>query len=95
MSEMVRIAVSEQFRHPEQIGLDSIYDLTTDANSIELVSDLVHHCILVSALRRHHHQCYCLCQALSLQMYHHLIHHLIRLHILVSALDQHHHQCHL
>ena len=41
MSEMVRIAVSEQFRHPELIGLDSIYDLTTGANSIELVSDLV------------------------------------------------------
>ena len=41
MSEIVRIAVSEQFRHPELIGLDSIYDLTTDVNSIELVSDLV------------------------------------------------------
>jgi len=38
---MVRIVVSEQFRHPELIGLDSIYDLTTGANSIELVSDLV------------------------------------------------------
>ena len=41
MSDMARIAVSEQFRHPELIGLDSIYDLTTGANSIELVSDLV------------------------------------------------------
>ena len=41
VSEMVRIVVSEQFRHPELIGLDSIYDLTTDVNSIELVSDLV------------------------------------------------------
>ena len=41
VSEMVRIVVSEQFRHPELIGLDSIYDLTTGADSIELVSDLV------------------------------------------------------
>ena len=38
VSEMVRIVVSEQFRHPELIGLDSIYDLTTD---VELVSDLI------------------------------------------------------
>ena len=41
MSDMAHIAVSEQFRHPELIGFDSIYDLTTGANSIELVSDLV------------------------------------------------------